>query len=339
MGFYDFIIKVRRNRRNLLLLLALVVILDLVLRISFPDRVLSYFYTNDPSGWKEDPELFWMEKTGFANQFETARQTPGDKLIYCFGGSIVKGDFAATNFCEELDGLLPPEYEVVNFALSGYTSYQSLVLFNRAINRKVPALNIVSNGFNDMGNAAFTDREMAIRNQRFSTHVLYFLSKSRIVGLMRLAYQKWSGWDPYDGKTPANYVQRVDKTQFFDNLRTIANTAKENGSAVLLISQAFPDQSIQEVIDPYFDAMTLISEEFQNSYYLDIRSDMISLMENRFGAVPEHYNSNNKGRVYIDLCHLTDESHRFVAEKIYSFIQAHGLLDLKNSQNVQKSDS
>lgn len=231
-----FLRRVWKNKKNIFIFIGLVVLLDFAMRIPFPYPEYTYFETSEIGEWAEDPELFWIHSHYFVDEIRLMRKTPSEKLVYTFGGSILTSHNTLTNFPEEMGKCLAPDMTVINFATGEYTSYQSLVLFRRMIDRKKPALAIVCHATNDSASAPRSDLQVVIRNNRISTKVLYYLSKSRMVSALRQTLKKKHDFDPYSLENQPNLMRRVGHDDFVKNIKKFALTAKNNQIQLVFIT-------------------------------------------------------------------------------------------------------
>lgn len=254
------------------------------------------------------------------------KDSGSDKLVYCFGGSIVRGDFASTNFCKELEKCLPDGYQVVNFATSGYTSHQSIILFERVLKTKKPILTIVSHGWNDVTNGPASDIQMAHRNSRLDTKVLYFLSHSRLVQILRRTLRTHFMPDPYSITTIPNWERRVETDQFHINLGKFMALAIKNNFHLLFMSQGMPEAAVGKSLEPYFEIMVRASLSSKKVHYLDVRPFLDDLSIAKFGATPANCGSAEAAYLFLDLCHLNDFAHEQVGRVLCDYLKTENLL-------------
>jgi len=317
--------RIWRNRFHFLVLAVAVLIADLGLRVVFPEPTSTYFFARGKGLWAEDRELFWVPHDRFEDQLETMEKTASDRLVLGFGGSVVTDDKASTNFLRLLGDCLGDPFVVANFGTGGYTSHQSLILFKRMVELKKPRFAVVCHGFNDMSNAPASDARMAERNARFSTNVLYYLTKSKIVAVFRRVLWKARGYDPYDEKNFEHFERRVQVPEFKANLDGFARVAREKEFPLVLVSQANPDRAIVDALTPYFAEMERVAKSNPHVYYLDVKPTILGMYEEKFGGIPEHIQSGVSRYLYMDLCHLNDRGHHIVADLLCDFVKDLGL--------------
>ncbi|MBZ0273937.1 SGNH/GDSL hydrolase family protein [bacterium] len=317
----SFFHRIWRNRRNLLILAGCVVFLEIVLRFVFPVQDETYFYRRPgDDNYVEDRELFWVPGDRYASQWSVVDATPAANLIYTFGGSIATECCGATtNFSRIVDEKLP-DFRVANMATAGFTSFQSRRLLERAFKRKPARVTLFCHAFNDMGPAYHTDKEMWIRNQRFSTKAQWFLMRLKTLALLRRGIRAARGFDPYAGDPrPA----RVTPAEYWENLAGAAKHATRFGGRVVFVTQGYADAYSNRAAEPYFKEMRRIAEAMDRVEFMDVRPVIEARIVEKFGAVPELYDFNRLA-VHTDYCHLTDEGHALVADLIVSFLRAKG---------------
>ena len=314
--------RVWKNRRNIFIFIGLVILLDFAMRIPFPNPEYTYFETKEIGTWAEDPELFWLHGHYFVDEIRLMRKTPSDKLVYAFGGSILTSHNTLTNFPEELGKCLAPDMTVINFATGGYTSYQSLVLFQRMIERKKPSVAIICHATNDSANAPRSDRQSAERNRKLSAQALYVLSKSRIVSALRQIFKKDQDFDPYSLDNQGSLVRRVDHDDFEKNMKAFARIAKQKQIELVFLSQAASDKANYKNLAPYFEIMKRAAAPYSNVHYLDIRPAFYEKYNQAGHELPKHFGQDLNRRFFVDWCHLSDYSHIFFGKEICAYLKA-----------------
>lgn len=325
--------KVSRYKRSLLLLLAAFILVELVLHLLMPYPEFSYFYTNETSYWDEDPELFWVQRGSFAQEKHEMKKRLSQSLVYTFGGSILTSHGADTNFPDVLGHCLGDDFSVINFGTGGYTSHQSLILYRRMIQYKKPGVVVFCHGFNDMGNAPASDIEMAGRNAKISTHVLYYLSKSRLVSLWRKLLRPALGNNPYQAVNKSDYVVRVPVNEFRENLKQVIFESGETDFPLVFLSQASPDRAMAKQLNDYFTVMEDLAKLYSNVYYLDIREVFNRKYQQEVGGQPMYFDQKTSKLLFVDLCHLNNEGHKLAAQLLCDFLKTQGLV--KSQDPVQ----
>ena len=322
-----FLIRLKRNKRNLLILAGVVILVEFAFGIALDRPEYTYFFTKFDSGyWDEDPELFWINQRDYRENVSAVQKSWDTPLVYCFGGSITRGDFADTSFCKEMEKCLPKPWKVVNFATSGYSSHQSLVLMKRAIRIKKPALVIVSHGWNDSDNSPRADYEMAFRNKILSTHILYWVSKSNIVQALRKVIRTVSGKDPYSDGKAGKWVKRVDTRHYKTNIELMGTVAKENQFPLVLMSQGVQTEDSRNNLQPYFDINAGLADADEKVHYLDTGEFLMKIYMEKFNRLPITESDPIRKYLFLDLCHLNNYGHELVGKSLCEFIENENLL-------------
>lgn len=324
----SFYLRFRKNRKHLLILVGIIVFIDLVLRIPYPVPEYTYFHAHEPSFWGEDPELLWIDAKMVPLLTKRIRKERSERLIYLFGGSIPTSHRTQINFPTVLQHKLGDSAAVINFATGGYTSFQSLGLYKRIIKEKHPATVIVCHATNDSANGPLSDAQMAKRNERFGTKVLYYLSKSRIISLMRRMTKRavnYGEYDPYSSDMHEGFFRRVDIDEHRKNMEQFARIAREGGSDLVFLTQGNVAKSEIRNLENYFAIQKEVADAYSWVYYLDVRPEVTKVVEKELGALPEYY-SDKFSSLFVDWCHLSDEGHRFIGAMLYEFLVSKNLV-------------
>lgn len=316
------------RRRSIFILLGLVALLEIVLRLLLPLPVPTYYYGLAGEIWDEDPELFWIPRRHYADEIRRLREADPARLVYAFGGSILTNHRADTNFPDELVRLLPESYTVVNFATGGYSSYQTLVNYQRMRALRVPALVLAGFGYNDRDVAKASDVDMALHNQRFSVKTLRFLSRSKIVQVWRRLLWQATGYDPYAmNPSHPDFVRRVDLPNFNRNLRELADLTARDGTRLVLVAEANLDPAVRRDLDPYFAAMEKLAAERPHVYFFDPRPVVFGRYLEKLGAIPGYPTERPETLLlHVDACHYNNEGHRLIAGALAAFLKENDLL-------------
>lgn len=318
--------RVQRNWKNLVMLVGMIPCLDILLIVFFPYPENSYFYTRDTGNWSQkewaqDRELFWMPRDGFKSQVKQIENSKTKKMIWIFGGSILTAHQTSTNFPEQLEQCLGESYLVVNFGTGGYSSYQSLTLLKRMLKKAKPDIVICSNGYNDKSPAPATDRQMALRNNRWSTIAMFYLRKSRLVSLWWRILENLTGMYEYTPDDRSKFVRRAEPDHFESNLAQMVRLTSKQGIPLLFVSQASSDRALAKTIAPYFELMEMQAASNPHVYFLDIRTEFEHVFNETIGEVPKTYIDSQSNLLFVDLCHYNDRGHKIVGQKLCGFIK------------------
>ena len=302
--------------------------MEIAFRIALKQPEYTYFFTKFDSGiWSEDPELFWVAKKEYRENMSAIKKPHLDHLVYCLGGSITRGDFANTSFCKEMEKCLPEPWKVVNFATSGYSSHQSLILMKRAIKITKPTLVLVSHGWNDSEGSLSSDYEMTLRNKMLSTRLLYWVSRSKIVQALRKGIRKAFRKNPYALEQPKIWLKRVDTGRFKNNIQNMGTLAAQEGFPLILLSQGVLTSDSRKRLQPYFEIMAKLPDSNEQVHFLDIGGFLMGLFSEKFGRLPIMENDGIGKYLFLDLCHLNDFGHGLVGEYICDYIKSENLLN------------
>lgn len=223
---------------------------------------------------------------GFRGPEISRRKPDGVTRILCLGDSATYG-FTVTSdenaWPERLRALLQEagggkKFEVVNAAVPGYTSFESLTMLQfRGLDLR-PDVVIVYLGFNDVRASTWPDVQPDNTHFRKS----WSLSQGRVVSALELSrtflLARWFLTDyrehatelaryvivPEDGDQLTHGQHRANDAgvaNFRRNLRNIVAVAREHGAQVLLVTQAYGEATISpEHADIVGDAMARLAE-------------------------------------------------------------------------------
>jgi len=312
----------------MLILLALIVLLEILLRFLAPFHVPTYYYGLAGEIWDEDPELFWLPRHHYEQEIARLKQADPARLIYAFGGSILTNHRADTNYPDELERRLPVGYTVVNFATGGHSSCQNLVNYRRMRAWRIPAMVLAGFGYNDRDVAKASDVDMAERNRHLSVKTLRFISRSKIVQVWRRLIWKAIGYDPYAmNPSHPDFVRRVDLSSFIGNLHELADQTGRDGSILVLVAEANLDPAVRLDLEPYFLEMERLAVEQAHVYFFDPRPVIFSVYLDQLGEIPGYPTDHPETLLlHIDACHYNNEGHRLIADRLFAFLQEQGLI-------------
>jgi lysophospholipase L1-like esterase len=196
-----------------------------------------------------DPVLLWrpVARSPYSSQRfkgpEVAEtKPPGTFRIICYGDSNTDGPKRG-GWPERLQEVLDrdrvgdgPKYEVLNAGVAGYSSYQGLLRFRSEVARFDPDLVLVSFGWNDLAPAngkpdkqfevppaPLIALERALLRFRFYRVALYYLRPSA----------------PPVEPDPGH--PRVAMGDYLSNAREFANTARDHGARIALLTRPHRD--------------------------------------------------------------------------------------------------
>ncbi|MGH7490719.1 MAG: SGNH/GDSL hydrolase family protein, partial [bacterium] len=250
----------------MLIVVALLVVLEATARLVYT----VHLNVAKPADWfAYVPDLGWDRRPGFkgrddcntdrafdaqglvASEAARLQQKPAGQFRAVFlGDSNTYGTCAPTE--ETFVGVanrLVPQAAAINLGVNGYTSYQGYKALLKYGERIRPDLIFVSFNFNDRRlvlRPEEADSEAAFRHLYRSNLIRHFTEVSYLFGAARLV----SNWlsppkdlaatarlgDGYSAEARLDKVRpRVDARAYRENLKSIVQWAKQNGSAVAFI--------------------------------------------------------------------------------------------------------
>lgn len=207
------------------------------------------------------PELGWERKPGFEGIVTTTERTfdaegflEGDapkladstkKKILFVGDSNVFGNDqpASKTFVALVDSLLP-DAVTINLSAPGYSSYQGMILFRRALKRFHPDVVVVSFNYNDRryvlaeedadGAECFQRTYELAKNEerkRFMENFYVFRSVRFILLQLRILHEE----KPITSVRIDTLAARVSPERYRENLSTIVHDARMNRIPVVFL--------------------------------------------------------------------------------------------------------
>ncbi|MCP3962996.1 MAG: hypothetical protein GY719_34585 [bacterium] len=314
-----------------LVVLSLVVfaaVVEIALRLSgfsfvlYPEEI--EFGKPDPVlleiGFLEDQDLFWVTK-GYPEKLEGLRVSRPALLF--MGDSCTH----LGHYDEELERLVTARrglsLRAGNLGVAGWSSYQGRRQLERDVLPLEPAVVTIYYGWND--------------------HWIGFGIEDKNVALIKRVFSgPWSGLRLVQLATKATvaigtretaYPNRVSRPDFEDNLRAMANTARDAGIRPVLVTAAtshtpgqepehFGQRWLRDVSElvplhrGYVDAVRRVAAE-EDAILCDAAA--------RFDALPRE---EIESSFMKDGIHLTTEGDRRLAEMLYDCLEREGLLEL-----------
>jgi len=265
---------------------------------------------------RPDPELMWAPRPGFAGSFldrplqinslglrGPELQVPkarGRRRIGCFGDSITFGYGVgdAEAYPALLDTRLRPRgIEVVNAAVTGYTSHQVLVRLRRVaeVAELDAALFLV--GWNDQTRRPVDDRTYAHRI-RASRALEGLATHLQLYRALRNLYVSAVTQPPRQGAT-----ERVPLEHYRENLRRLVAHCRARHIAPAFV--AFPRRRLpgaETVTSPHEDVLRQVAGE-------------ASVPVLAIGALDARATEDN-GELFIDSLHFSAAGHAYLAQQI-----------------------
>jgi lysophospholipase L1-like esterase len=256
-----------------------------------------------------DPYLIWVPRKdapgfnsqGYRGKELTAEKKPGSYRIFAIGDSNTLGWVGddSPNWPKYLEGLLTKEdgrFTVTNAGVYGYTSFQGLRVFKRAL-RHEPDMVLISFGCNDGMRVTIPDANFLGRTRWDST-----LCKARVGQLVLECADKLFT------RGKAALVPRVDVPEYKKNLEEIVRIAKDKHIEVVLLTRPFTGPSQNELwwknFAPEYNAAAKEVGKGNNVLVIDISSQF-----------------EGKDQYFSDEAHFTKEGHERAAHIIYDGIR------------------
>ncbi|HUD19303.1 MAG TPA: SGNH/GDSL hydrolase family protein [Patescibacteria group bacterium] len=291
------------------------------------------------------------------NEFQKEK-SPNVFRIILLGGSAAWGYDAGSNentISVQLENILQKQFsesnkkiEIYNFAESGYTSSQEIILWNE-ISDYNPDLVIHYTGYNDIfagvyrlkpgWNHHFIQEDLILSKDNW--HIIFTLLSVQIDTML----QNFRLYDLIKGKffsAPRITSIASNGTRTYSNLGEIANIfvknmffsqqiAKSKNIRFLIVLQPsiFTDQKIltnqeKKIFDEFNTAFPLSANYFRDGYQ-DLANGLTQL------DIPfmdgSTFFKDEQNTIYYDTVHYTDTGNTQVAESLANLIISEGLLD------------
>jgi len=174
--------------------------------------------------------------------FRGSTPVPGRRVVLCLGDSTVFGYGAeeGDSFPGRLQARLNSEnktanhWSVINAGVPGYTSHQTRLLAERLIPRWKPDVVIVCVGNNEAWPVNRSDRQIDVDRGAIS-RLTELLSASRFLVWASEAIRPEQP-QPFIAPTLETAVPRVSREEFAENLRAIAQLARNENAKLVLLS-------------------------------------------------------------------------------------------------------
>lgn len=268
-----------------------------------------------------DPYLFWklrpgglVNSKGFIGQDFNVIKPAGVFRVFCLGDSNTQGS-RETSYPGELRRLIQEspmshmKFEIINAGASGYTSLQGVRLFSEILKYK-PDLVIICFGWND---SCLTNQGADNNFQPATKHILRlerFLYQFKIYQFLKYIAVKIK-YRLSRLRNTVNYSSRVNLEDYEENLAEMFRIAKDNKINILFMTRPCifgvePGMvSFIENTRKYNTAMRVLTSR--------LRIDLIDA-ESLCLEKPQYF---------IDSCHFNRRGNRFLAEKIYGYLERH----------------
>lgn len=259
-------------------------------------------------------------------------KAPGTLRILSLGDSRTMGGAGADPSLaypmvlqEQLNRLRPSQkVEVIQGAVSGFSSYQGLLLHRNLGLRLRPDVVTVAFGYQD-GMRDWTPDKHHISDNYALTLARGLLYKSNLFLVLRKNVLDLKRYRLNRERDTVPSFPRVSVSDFEQNMIEMIRLAREGGARVLFIEM--PQNPLFEVDhkgqDPaYARALQRLLKLYIGAadvFYVDLR---------KFFQAPMRAANGGRAhtRYFVDDCHLTAHGHRLVAVHLASFLEKAGLL-------------
>ena len=256
-----------------------------------------------------DPYLIWVPRKdipgfnaqGYRGKELSPEKAEGSYRIFAIGDSNTLGwvEENSPNWPRYLEELLAEKddrYTVVNAGVYGYTSFQGLRVFKRALHYE-PDMVLISFGCNDGMRVTVSDARFLNRT-RWDT----ILCKAKLGQLLLECADK------VFTKRMGDLVPRVDVSEYKNNLEEIIRIATDKKIKVVLLTRPFTGASPNELwwknYAPEYNAATREVGKLNNVLVIDICSEF-----------------EGKDQYFSDEAHFTKEGHERAARIIHDGIR------------------
>jgi lysophospholipase L1-like esterase len=195
-----------------------------------------------------DPQLLFRMKPGYDFKLgfgplnsqgfrggEFIQTRPANLLrIACLGDSVTFGT-AEGAYPEMLQAMLehkaPGKFQVYNFGVPGYSSWQGRKLLQRVLNDYHPDIVVIFFGWNDMWLArGFSDREQKVGRKLPFMNLRDFLARLRLYQMLNMLLSKMRL--PFSSGAPDKL--RVPLEEYAHNLEDMVRTCRESGATPII---------------------------------------------------------------------------------------------------------
>lgn len=201
--------------------------------------------------------------------------------------------------------------ECVNAAISGYSSWQGLLLLRQLAPSYRPDVVVASFSYHDANTAFSTDEEVMTDDPRVhALRALLYRSKVYLL-VRRLILKGRAAWN--DAEREKARTQRVTGDQYERNLRTLARMGRENGFRLVVLSEPTHTPEIGKTSARHREIARRVCAE-EGILFLDVRADFDRLTQ------------AERDRLFDDDIHMTKAGHRAVADEVQAGLEKAGLL-------------
>ena len=208
--------------------------------------------------------------------------------------------------------------EVINGAISGYSSWQGLMLYKSDIAPYQPDLVIEAFGYHDSNEGFSTDRSV-LTDKKWLHFVRSWMYRSNLCLLLRSMILRLRNTESAYNSTKhsINSIERVPLPEFIENMESFYQLSQQNHFSLYFLleptNRHIPNHS---QLPLYHDTLRQLAKR-KNIPLIDA--------PRTFETLP----SAEYDKLFADAIHLTPEGHRLMAKLIEEKLQENRLFDKK----------
>ena len=241
----------------------------------------------------------------------------GDSQVISSGRFLYAGPLTYPKRLEatlDLQGLSGPRgqaVEVLNAGVSGFSSWQGLMLLRSDLLPLEPDVVVAAFGYHDANSAISSDREVLTDNP-WTWRVRTLMYSSRLCLLLRsLILHAEESWEDRTG--PDHSTVRVPLAHYVENLEDLAEQGRRHSFRLVLLAEPFGTEEAAECCAEYRQAMVRVAAE-RGLPYIDGQAF--------FAQLPP----DQRKACFQDDIHLTREGHARMAGLVLERLVEFGLL-------------
>lgn len=208
--------------------------------------------------------------------------------------------------------------EIINGAISGYSSWQGLMLYKSDITPYQPDIIIEAFGYHDSNEGFSTDRSV-LTDKKWLYLVRSWMYRSHLCLLLRSLILRFNNTNTIYNNVGYNInsTERVPLAEFIENMESFYKLSQQDHFTLYFllepINSRIPNNSRLPL---YHEALRQLSQKY-NIPLIDAPQ--------AFSALP----SDKYDRLFADAIHFTPEGHRFMAKLIEDSLRENNLFDKK----------
>ncbi|MGM9998207.1 MAG: SGNH/GDSL hydrolase family protein [Candidatus Bruticola sp.] len=207
------------------------------------------------------------------------------------------------------------QIEIIDGAISGYSSWQGLMLYKSDIAPYKPDMVIEAFGYHDANEAFSTDRSV-ITDSKWLHYLRSWMYRSRLCLLVRSFVLRLHSSSIYSRKSgDIHATERVPLSEFIENIESFRQLSQKDGfQLVILLEPTNRHIANSSQLPIYYEALRQLAYK----YHIPIID-----APRAFDALPpQQYD-----RLFADSIHFTPEGHRFMAKLIEEALIQNNILE------------